>query len=172
MSSLTQSLITTIDKFTELTGRLVAWLTLAMMLITCVVVIIRYGFSIGTPKLQESIVYLHAAVLLLGAAFTLKHDGHVRVDIFYRQFNVRQKAWVNALGAILLLLPVSVFIVFISFEFAANAWEVKEGSPNAGGIPGVYLLKTLIPITGITLALQGLSEVMRSSLLLVEEQTS
>lgn len=159
-----------LDGFSELTGRLVAWLTLVMMTLTCVIVVLRYGFSIGSIALQESIGYLHAMVFLLAMAFTLRRDGHVRVDIFYRQFNARRKAWVNALGSLLFLLPVCGFILVTSWDFVANSWAVKEGSPNADGLPIVYLLKSLIPAAAVLLALQGLAEVLRSLLTLTSEE--
>ena len=156
-----------IDCFSRLTGRSLAWLTLAMMLITCLVVLLRYGFGWGSIALQESVNYLHATVLMLGAAFTLGRDKHVRVDIFYRRFNARQQAWVNALGSLVFLLPLCGFLVWVSWDFVANAWKIRETSPQAGGIPGVYLLKTLIPLFAITLALQGLADILRSLLVLV-----
>lgn len=160
--------VLTLDSFSEFTGRMIAWLTLIMMLLTCTIVVLRYGFSVGSIALQESIGYLHAMVFLLGMAFTLQRGGHVRVDIFYRNFTQHQQAWVNALGGILFLLPISAFIFITSWDFVSNAWAVKEGSPNAGGLPLVYLLKTLIPIAAILLALQGFSEVLRGLLTLTE----
>lgn len=164
-------LIDAIDAFSERTGHLIAWLTLAMMLLTCVIVVLRYVFSINFIALQESIGYLHAMVFLLGAAYTLKCDGHVRVDILYREFSARNKAWVNALGAILFLFPVSLFILFSSWDYAISSWLINEGSPNAGGIPALYLLKTLIPVTGFLLSLQGVGEVLRSCMVLLGDQT-
>jgi TRAP-type mannitol/chloroaromatic compound transport system permease small subunit len=155
-----------IDAFSEMSGRLVAWLTILMMIITCTIVVLRYGFSIGSIAMQESIGYLHATVFLLAMAFTLRRDGHVRVDIFYREFNHRQKAWVNALGSLVFLLPICGFMLITSWDFVANAWAVKEGSPNANGLPLVYLLKSLIPLAAILLALQGIAEVIRSVLTL------
>lgn len=164
-------LIAAIDAFSERTGQLIAWLTFVMMILTCIVVVLRYGFSINFIALQESIGYLHAMVFLLGAAYTLKNDGHVRVDILYREFNARNKAWVNAVGAILFLFPVTLFLLFSSWEFTLSSWAVKESSANAGGIPAVFLLKSLIPITGLLLSLQGLAEVLRSCMVLRGDQS-
>lgn len=151
-----------IDAFSNVTGRVIAWLTLAMMVITCVVVVLRYGFGIGSIALQESVTYMHAVVFMLGAAYTFERDGHVRVDIFYRRFNRRQQAWVNALGSLLFLLPLSLFLFFISLDFVASAWEIRETSGEPGGIPAVYLLKTLLPVMALTLTLQGLADFLRS----------
>lgn len=152
----------------ELTGRCVSWLALVMVVITVAVVILRYGLSLGSIALQESISYLHAAVFLIGAAYTLKRDAHVRVDIFYRNFSARGKAWVNALGSILFLLPLCSFILVISWDFVATAWRIKEASGNADGLPAVFLLKTMIPAMAITLALQGLAEALKSLLILIK----
>ncbi len=163
-----------IDAFSRLTGKLVAWLTLAMMLISCVVVVLRYGFGIGSIALQESVGYMHATVFMLGAAFTLQRQGHVRVDIFYRDFSERRKAWVNALGSLMFLLPISGFLLGVSWDFVANAWEIRESSPQADGIAGVYLLKSLIPLMAISLGLQGLSDIARavSTLISPEQEES
>jgi TRAP-type mannitol/chloroaromatic compound transport system permease small subunit len=168
MAQLLKPCIRYLDVFAESTGRVVAWLTFFMVAITLVVVILRYGFSTGSIILQESITYLHACVFLLAAAYTLKHDAHVRVDIFYRGFSIRQQAWVNAVGSIVFLLPLCGFILFVSWDFAANAWNIFEGSNNANGIPAVYLLKSLIPLMASFLILQGVSEILKSLLVLTE----
>jgi TRAP-type mannitol/chloroaromatic compound transport system permease small subunit len=99
------SLIHAIDRFTSASGRLLAWCALAMALATSVVVLLRYGFSTGAIALQESITYLHGSLFMLGVAYALRSGAHVRVDIFYRDFSPRQRAWVNALGGIVFLLP-------------------------------------------------------------------
>jgi TRAP-type mannitol/chloroaromatic compound transport system permease small subunit len=168
MAQLLKPCIRYLDVFAESTGRVVAWLTFFMVAITLVVVILRYGFSTGSIILQESITYLHACVFLLAAAYTLKHDAHGRVDIFYRGFSIRQQAWVNAVGSIVFLLPLCGFILFVSWDFAANAWNIFEGSNNANGIPAVYLLKSLIPLMASFLILQGVSEILKSLLVLTE----
>ncbi|WP_439135101.1 TRAP transporter small permease subunit [Pseudomaricurvus sp.] len=158
--------VATIDRFALATGKLIAWLVLAMMVLTCWIVVLRYGFSMGSIALQESLTYLHATVFLLGIAYTLKQDGHVRVDIFYRRLGSHQQAWINALGSLMFLLPVCLFILFISWDFVLNAWAVKESSASSGGIPAVFLLKSLIPLAAFLIALQGVGEVLRSLLLL------
>ncbi|GAA5315243.1 MAG: hypothetical protein AseanaTS_04470 [Candidatus Pelagadaptatus aseana] len=139
-----------------------------MVIVTLAVVVLRYGLSIGSVALQESITYMHAAVFLLGAAYTLKRDGHVRVDIFYRKFSPTRQAWVNAIGGIVFLLPLCAFMVFISWDFAASSWRIREASGNADGIPAVFLLKSMIPLMAITLALQGLAETLKSLLILID----
>ncbi len=168
--SMLATVLTGIDCFAEWTGKTVSLLILVMMVLTCTIVVLRYGFSLGSIVLQESVGYLHAVLFLSAMAFTLKQDGHVRVDIFYRRLNRNQKAWVNAVGSLIFLLPVCSFIVYSSWDFVINSWRVKESSPNAGGIPMVYLLKTLIPVAAILLALQGGGEVLRSLLQLMPKK--
>ncbi|HHH42883.1 MAG TPA: TRAP transporter small permease subunit [Gammaproteobacteria bacterium] len=151
-----------LDRIAELTGQAVAWLTLALVLVTFAVVVLRYAFQFGSIAMQESILYLHASVFMLGAAYTLRQDGHVRVDIFYRDFSPRNKALVDLLGALFLLLPVCLFLLWSSREYVANAWSLREGSGETGGLPYVYLLKTLIPLAAFLLVVQGISQALAS----------
>lgn len=159
-----------IDNLTELSGRLLSWLTIAMMILLCLVVILRYGFELGSVALQESVTYLHATIFLLGSAYTLKHGGHVRVDIFYRNFSPRGKAWINSLGAIVFLLPLSIYILVFSWEFVAQSWHIGEVSSEPGGIPAVFLLKTLIPLMAVSLGLQAIAEILRSISVLINDE--
>jgi len=133
-----------------------------MVLITFAVVLLRYLFDTGWIAMQESVSYLHALVFMLGAAYTLKQGGHVRVDILYQKMGIRAKAWVNLFGTLFLLFPVALFILFTSWEYVVESWKVLEGSREAGGLPGVFLLKTLILLLPLTLLLQGLSLVLKS----------
>ncbi|MCK5639779.1 MAG: TRAP transporter small permease subunit [Gammaproteobacteria bacterium] len=146
-----------LDTINEWVGRTVAWLTLAMVVITFTVVVLRYLFNIGWIAMQESITYMHALVFMLGAAYTLKHEGHVRVDIFYRKFSPRTRAWVDLLGTLFLLLPVCLFIFWVSWDYVAASWRVLEGSQETGGLPLVFLLKSIIPLMAGLMILQGLS---------------
>ena len=151
-----------IDRFTAITGRSVAWLIVLMVAVECLVVVLRYGFDFGSIAMQESVNYLHACCFMLGAAYTLQHDEHVRVDIFYRNFSPRRKALVNLGGFLVFLLPVCLFIFWESLPYVGQAWSTKEASSDAGGLKFVYLLKTLIPVFAVTLILQGLAEALRS----------
>lgn len=155
-----------IDALSEVTGRSIAWLTLGTVLVTFGVVVLRYAFQGGSIALQELVSYLHAAVFMLGAAYTLKHDAHVRVDIFYRNFSPRRRAWVDLAGSLLLLLPMCATILLTSRDYVADAWSVMEGSSEAGGLDGVFLLKTVIPVMAVLLLLQGLALALHSLLLL------
>jgi TRAP-type mannitol/chloroaromatic compound transport system permease small subunit len=139
----------------EWIGRAVAWLTALMVLITFTVVVLRYGFNLGSIAMQESVIYLHALNFMLGAAYTLKHDAHVRVDIFYQKMTPRGKAWVDLLGTLVLLLPVCGFIFWSSWDYVTDAWAVREASGEAGGLPFVYLLKSLLLLMPSLLMIQG-----------------
>ncbi|WP_462319916.1 TRAP transporter small permease subunit [Halochromatium sp.] len=147
-------------------GLLVAWLALAMVLVTFVVVVLRYVFDSGSIALQESVTYMYALLFMLGAAFTLQQDGHVRVDILYQRFSPRARAWVDLLGTLFLLVPVSVFLLVSSWGYVADSWAVREGSREAGGLPGVWLLKTLLLVMPVLMLVQGLIWMLRNGLFL------
>ncbi|MEP0073405.1 MAG: TRAP transporter small permease subunit [Marinomonas sp.] len=155
-------LVCSAEAVSHYTGRCVAWLTLFMMLLTCLIVLLRYGFGIGSIALQESVLYLHALVFMLGAAYTLKDDEHVRVDVFYRDFSATKKAWVNILGGIFFLLPFTIYTTYLSLDYVSASWRVLETSPEPGGLPFVYLLKTLIPIMMVCLIIQGLADIAKN----------
>ncbi|MEW6998166.1 TRAP transporter small permease subunit [Colwelliaceae bacterium BS250] len=154
--------IHTIDQFTEWLGKAIAWLTLILVILTFSIVLLRYGFNLGWIALQETVLYAHGAVFMLGAAYTLKHDGHVRVDIFYQQFSKKQKALVNLGGTVLLLMPVCIFVFYVSIDYVLLSWQILESSKEPGGLPLVYLNKSLILLLVITLALQGIAEILRN----------
>lgn len=163
-----------LDRLASGAGRLLGWFTLAMVLLQSAVVILRYGFSGGSVALQDAVVYLHGAAFMLGLAYALLTDAHVRVDVFYRSMGARGKAWVNAVGTLVFLLPMCAFILAGSWQFAASSWAVLESSSSAGGLPGVFLLKSLIPLSALTLALAGLAQILRAlaQLMLVEDPTA
>ena len=153
-----------IDRFSRTTGRLVSWLTLLMVIVTFVIVILRYVFDSGYIWLQESLTWMHAVVFMLGAAYTLQREEHVRVDIFYRDMTPRRKAWVNLIGVLLFVFPFCAFLAMVSVDYAAASWRVAESSSNAGGLPypALPLLKTVLIVMPIAIALQGLSLLVRS----------
>lgn len=130
--------------FIALSGKAIAWLTLLMVLLTFTIVVLRYGFNMGWIWLQESLSYLHVAVFSVVAAWALQQDGHVRVDIFYAAMTPRNRARVDLLGTLIFLVPFCVFILIISWPYVANSWKLLESSREAGGLPLVFLLKSLI----------------------------
>lgn len=158
--------VSALDALSEWTGRLISWLTLTMVVVTFTIVVMRYLFNIGNVALQESVVYMHSFVFLIGAAYTLKHDGHVRVDIFYRPMSERGKAWINIIGTLFLLFPVCGFILFISWDYVAESWRLMEGSQEAGGLDFRYLLKSALVVMPILMILQGIGELLRCILTL------
>ncbi|MDX1575799.1 MAG: TRAP transporter small permease subunit [Kiloniellales bacterium] len=158
--------VRSVDRLNDAVGRGVAWLTLAMVLITFAVVLLRYVFAIGWVWMQESYVWLHGIVFMLGAGYTLLHNGHVRVDIFYRDAGERRKALVDLFGSLLLLLPVVALIFWVSLDYVLDSWIRLEESREAGGLPGLFLLKTVILGFCVLLGLQGLSLAGRSLLVL------
>lgn len=128
----------------SISGRSVAWLTLAMVLLTFTIVILRYGFSLGWIWLQESLTYLHVTVFVVAAAWTLQLDGHVRVDIFYSEISERKRAIIDLAGSLLFLVPFCVFMLIIAWPYVAYSWKLMESSREAGGLPMLFLLKSLI----------------------------
>ena len=159
---------TLFDRFSDVMGWIAGILNLAMLLNVFYDAIMRYFFNTGSIAMQEAVSYLHAAVFMLGAAYTLKHDGHVRVDIVYRRLSYRGKALVNLLGTLLLLLPVCFYIIASSWEYVAFSWSLREGSQEAGGLDAVYLLKTAIPLMALLLLLQGIAVALHSLLQLLD----
>ncbi|WP_251358458.1 TRAP transporter small permease subunit [Kangiella sp. TOML190] len=160
-------LIRILDALIEWSGRVIAWLTLFMVLAVVLVLILRHGFSLSAIPLKESVTYMHALVFMLGAAYTLKHNGHVRVDVFYQKFTPRRKAWVEIFGFVFLLVPVCWFIYHYSVNTVALNWALKTGSNDPGGIPYLYLLMGLLLLLPISLFLQGLSNSLKNLLFLL-----
>jgi len=151
-----------IDRLTAWIGRAAAWLCLFIVVAQFAVVLMRYGFGAGSAKLTESIVYAHAGLFMLAAAWTLRESGHVRVDIFYADAPPRRKALVDLLGALLLLIPFALSLLILSLPYVARSWSILERSRETSGLPLVYLLKTLIPVFAILMVLQGISQAIRA----------
>ena len=156
-----------IDRLIAAVGRAVMWLALAVVLLQFAVVVLRYAFGLGSIWLSESVLYAHAALFMLAAAWTLQANGHVRVDVFYADASPRAKALVDLLGALLLLLPfMAVIAWFASLPYVARSWAILERSREASGLPLVYLLKTLIPLFALLMALAGIAQAIRAALVL------
>jgi TRAP-type mannitol/chloroaromatic compound transport system permease small subunit len=161
-----RAVVRLIDAMNEHVGRAVSWLALIIVLVQMIVVVMRYVFGVSWLFLQESIVYMHAAVFLAAAGYTLLHDGHVRVDIFYRPASARRQAMVDLGGAVCFLLPMAVAIFAISWPYVVKSWRVLETSQEGSGIPAVFLLKTVILVYTVLVALQGIALALRSLLTL------
>ncbi len=153
-----------LDRFSTLLGKASSWLTLFMVLVTFAVVVMRYVFDMGFIWLQESVVWMHAFVFMVGAAYTLQQEEHVRVDIFYREMSEKRRAWVDLFGVIVFLLPLCAFLAWAAFDFVAVSWRLREASREAGGMPYplIPLLKSILLVMPITVGLQGVSLLARS----------
>jgi TRAP-type mannitol/chloroaromatic compound transport system permease small subunit len=135
--------------------------------LTCfAVVVLRYAFGIGFPWLQELYVWQHAAVFMAGAGYTMLHRGHVNVDVLYGRLNSRGKAWVDILGTLVFLFPWLAAVAFTSAPFVLSSWSIREASSTAGGLPAVYLLKSLLWVFCLVLFVQGLALIVRRGLFL------
>lgn len=153
-----------LDRISHVTGRVTAWLTLAMVLLTTVIVVMRYVFDAGLIWMQESVTWMHATVFMVGAAYTLLHEEHVRVDIFYRNMSRRRRALIDFVGVLLFLLPLCGFLAWLAWDFAATAWSIHETSREPGGLPYpmIPLLKSIVVVMPALVALQGVSLLLRS----------
>jgi len=151
-----------IDRFNTAIGRGAAWCALAMVAAQFAVVVLRYAMGEGSVWLQESVLYFHVALVLLAAAWTLSQGGHVRVDIFYGGMSARARAWIDLLGALILLAPFMAALVWFSLPYVARSWAILERSREVGGLPLVWLLKTAIPAFAVLFALQGAAQAIRA----------
>lgn len=159
-----QCFINSIELFIEKTGRAISWLVLALVLLICYDVAMRYLFQQGSVALQELEWHLFALIFLLGGAYTFKHDDHVRVDILYqsRYFTNNARAWVSIIGTVLFLFPFCLLILITSWPFVENAFFYNEGSPDPGGLPYRFVLKSAILVGFAMLTLQGVAEILKN----------
>jgi len=155
-----------VDRINTAAGRAAAWLIVAIVLVEMAVILVRYVFGLGSIWLQESIIYAHAALFLLAAAWTLSVDRHVRVDVFYGHARPRTKAIIDLFGSLVLLLPFVIVLFVYALPYVGRSWALLERSREASGLPFVYLLKTLIPVFAVMLGLQGLAQAIRAWLVL------
>jgi len=156
-----------VDGMSDKIGHLVGWMTTLMVLIVFYDTVMRYAFNKGNVALQELEWHLFAIVFLIGAAYTLKESGHVRVDIVYVNLSEKTKAWIDFLGVFILLIPFSVMVIFSTKGFIMNSWAIREISPDPGGLPARYLLKAMIPLGFSLLIVQGLSEAAKNFMIIM-----
>lgn len=149
-----------------MTGKICSWFVALMVLVTCLVVVMRYGLDMGSVFLQDVVLYLHGGLFLLGAAFALKRGAHVRVDIFYRNFSTSKKALVDLLGNLIFLQPICWTILLYSWGYVEFSWRIMEVSPEPDGLPFVYVQKSLLIVVAILLAMQSISEILKSLLII------
>jgi TRAP-type mannitol/chloroaromatic compound transport system permease small subunit len=153
-----------VDELNARIGRAVAWLTLAMVVLYFSVAVLRYFFHLGWIWMQEGVIYMHAVVFLLAAALALQQNQHVRVDILHARLSDRGKHWVELLGSLLFLLPLALFVFWAGWDYVGSSWALRERSPEPGGLPWVYLLKSAILVMALQLALQALAQAARAVL--------
>jgi TRAP-type mannitol/chloroaromatic compound transport system permease small subunit len=156
------ALADSIDSVTTRIGRTVAWLALAVVLVQFALVLARYVFGLGSIWLSETVVYGHATLFMLAAAWTLRVGGHVRADVFYADAAPHTRARIDLAGALLLLLPFALVLLWLSTPYAARSWAILERSQETSGLPLVFLLKTLIPVFAVLMALQGIAQAIRA----------
>jgi len=162
-----RNLANSLERLTAAIGRAAAWLVVIVVVLEFALVVARYLFSLGSIWASETVIYAHAAMFLLAAAWTLQTNGHVRVDIFYANARPRTKALVDLAGAVVFLLPFAVVLLWLSTPYAARSWAVLERSQEASGLPLVFLLKTMIPVFAVLMGLQGVAQIIRSGTLLI-----
>ena len=161
-----ERLARTIDGLSEQTGRIVAWLALVLVVLQFGLVVLRYVFGINDRASEELLLYLHGTLFLLAAAFTLKHQGHVRIDLSYRDASARTQAWIDLAGTIFFLLPICALIGWAAWPFVENAWVSKEGSIETSGLPFKYIYKSVILVFVAMMALQGFAQAIKAWLVL------
>lgn len=161
-----EGFIRCVDALNERIGRLLAFSLPLMTAVTLTVIFCAAALRMGWVWMSEIVVYLHGFLFMLGASYTLRHDDHVRIDVFYRKLPARRRAWVDLLGVLLLLLPMCGAVFYYSFPYVADSWAVREHSIERQGLPAVYVLKTCLLLMPLLLALQGLSLAAKSYLTL------
>ena len=159
-----------VDGLNERVGRVVSWLTAVLVAVVCYDVFTRYLLKNSLVAVQELEWHLFGLIFLLGAAYSLKHDQHVRVDVFYSRFSARKKAWVNLIGSVLFLIPFCIIVIVSSQYFVVSAFHIGETSPDPGGLPARWVLKAAIPLGFVLLLLQGLGLACRSLLAIRDEE--
>lgn len=155
-----------LDAVSDTVGRVVMWLAALLVLVQFAVVVLRYGFSTSLIQMQESVIYLHATLFMLAIAYTMLHEGHVRVDILYAGWSPKRRAATDLAGVLLAVIPFCLLVLWTCWPFVAASWRIREGAIAYGGIPYQYLLKSLIPAMAGLLLLQALGHVCRCVLTL------
>jgi TRAP-type mannitol/chloroaromatic compound transport system permease small subunit len=149
------------DTITEWVGNIAAACCVLLVTLMFALVVARYSFGIGSIASQELTQWFHGTAFLLALSYGLKYNSHVRVDIFSQRWSKRKQALVELIGIFVFLLPLCIFWCWISIDYVSVSWIQHEGS-NSGGLPGWFLIKTLIPVSAILLMLQALAHALRT----------
>lgn len=165
-----KQLVYIVDKINIKIGKIFSWFVLLLIVVVCADVLLRYAFNYSIVAMQELEWHIFAIIFLMGASYTLMEDGHVRVDVFYVKYSEKTKAIINIIGTILFLIPLCVLIIWTSYEFTAISFRINETSPDGGGLPARYIIKSFIPISFFFLLLQGLSLLFNSILKIIDKK--
>ena len=145
------------NRLNEGVGAAVSWLTTVLVAVVCYDVFTRYLLKSSLVAVQELEWHLFAVIFLIGAAYTLKHGKHVRVDVFYNRFSAKTRACVDFAGSLLFLIPFCLVAIWCSRTFVISAYVIGEVSPDPGGLPARFILKAAIPVGFFLLTIQGLA---------------
>lgn len=156
-----QRYISFANNLSDLSGRLVSWLTVAMILITITLVGAHYFFNANSRIAQDAVLYMFGILFMVGVAYTLRHDNHVRVDIFYSKMSAHKRAWVDFLGTIIFLIPFCLVVFWLSLPLVLKSWAIAEGSKDAG-IPALFILKSFVLVMPVLLVLQGIANALQA----------
>lgn len=166
MLKLLAGFVRVVDRLNGIIGGAAAWLILPVVVVSFSVVLLRYVAGKGFPWLQESYIWMHGAAFMLAAAWVLREEAHVRVDLFYRRWSARTRAWADLAGVFVFMLPMLVMILYTSWPLLQRSWRILEKSPTSDGLAHLYLLKSMVPVFCVLLMLQGLALAARSVLTL------
>lgn len=164
----------TIDRVSWQVGQGLRWIALLLVILGVVNVVGRYlgaqlGMQLSSNSLLEAQIQAFNLMFLLGAAYLLLENGHIRVDVLHSRFSAYTKAWIDFLGSVLLLIPFCLLMLGYSFDYVLKAWQRLEVSPNPGGLP-LYPIKTVLLIGFALLLLQAVSQAIKSIVLIREER--
>jgi TRAP-type mannitol/chloroaromatic compound transport system permease small subunit len=159
-----------IDNITEYLGRMSSWFTSILVVLICYDVMMRYIFNTSSAKVSELEWHFFALIFLFGAGYALKHDRHVRVDVFYNSFSPKVKAYIDLAGSVIFLIPFCVVIILLSIKFAINSFNIHETSPDPGGLPFLFLIKSAIPVGFFLLLLQAISLICKSLMVIKSKE--
>ncbi|MEM9324429.1 MAG: TRAP transporter small permease subunit [Bacteroidota bacterium] len=157
-----KNLVEFINRLNVWVGKAIAWLVVFLVLLIVFDVVLRYLFNIGSVANAELEWHLFGAIILLGLGYAYQQDRHVRVDVFYQRFSPKQKEWVNLIGTAIFLLPFCMVAAYKSWPFVMSSFTIQETSPDPGGLPARYIIKSAIPIGFVLLGLQGIAKMIES----------
>ena len=164
------NLLNYLDQLNKRIGQTAIWLLPLMICLAFAIVVLRYGFNYGRVDMQEGVVYLHVFILSLCMGYTMRLEGHVRVDVFYNRLQEKTKTKIDLVGNLIFLLPTCAAIVFYSIDYVATSWHLLERSQEAAGLPFIFVLKTMVPVMAALLLWQGMIRIIRQVCLMLGSQ--